>query len=168
MSTVFGESGPKHVEVLTHPTRRQSNTGPPPPPPPDDGGGPVPAVFGETGPKHVEVLDHPTRRQSNVGPPPVPSAEGKRMSLDSEMAAAEAGDHFEMMPAPSQLPPATRTWPAAKAAFSPQLSGGGGGVVRIYARYLRSICTFFCTPPRAWARRARRARRLGKPAAGLI
>lgn len=30
MSAVFGESGPKHVEVLNHPTRRQSRVGGPP------------------------------------------------------------------------------------------------------------------------------------------
>ncbi|CAM9754888.1 unnamed protein product [Ectocarpus fasciculatus] len=54
-------------------------------------------VFGESGPKNVEVLSHPTRRQSKGGAaPPGPS---RRMSLDSEAAvAAEAGDHFEMLP----------------------------------------------------------------------
>lgn len=155
MSTVFGESGPKNVEVLAHPARRQSHVEPPPPPPPPDyyDENASPTGFGGAGPKHVvEVLAHPTRRLSHVGPPaPATVGQGKRMSLDSEMAAAEAGDHFEMMPAPSQLPPAARTWPAAKAAFSPQLSGSGGGMVRKSARFhfiSRSL-------PRACASRAR-------------
>lgn len=149
MSTVFGESGPRNVEVLAHPTRRQSHVEPPPPPPPEYDEGDSPIGFGGTGPKHVEVLAHPTRRLSHVGPPPPATVgQGKRMSLDSEMAAAEAGDHFEMMPAPSQLPSATRTWPAAKAAFSPQLSGSGGGMVRKSAQVPFS--------PRACPRRVRR------------
>lgn len=111
-------------------------------------------VFGESGPKHVEVLAHPTRRQSNIGPPaPATVGQAKRMSLDSEMAAAEAGDHFEMMPPPSQQPAATRTWAAARTpAFSPQLSGSGGGLVRTTRRQVP-----FSVLPRACARRAQAA-----------
>ncbi|CAN0487339.1 unnamed protein product [Ectocarpus sp. 12 AP-2014] len=53
-------------------------------------------VFGESGPTNVEVLNHPTRRKSKgAAGPPGPS---RRMSADSEAAAAEAGDHFEMLP----------------------------------------------------------------------
>lgn len=85
------------------------------------------AVFGETGPKNVEVLDHPTRRQSRVAGGPMPAAvgdEGKqqRGSLDSVMDA-EAGDHFEMLPAPpAQQPRQNRTWAAVRPAVAPQLS----------------------------------------------
>ncbi|CAM9156500.1 unnamed protein product [Ectocarpus sp. 13 AM-2016] len=53
-------------------------------------------VFGESGPTNVEVLNHPTRRKSKgAAGPPGPS---RRMSADSEAVAAEAGDHFEMLP----------------------------------------------------------------------
>ncbi len=84
-------------------------------------------VFGESGPKNVEVLNHPTRRQSKVGGPPMPATvpgdgQQQRGSLDSVMDA-EAGDHFEMLPAPpAQQPRQNRTWAAVRPAVAPQLS----------------------------------------------
>lgn len=142
MSTVFGESGPTNVEVLAHPTRRQSHVEPPrPPPPPDYDEGATPTIFGETGPKHVEALAHPTRRPSNIGPPaPAMVGQGRRMSLESERAAAEeAGDLFETMPTPSQLPPATRTWPASRVAISPQMSTQLSGSLRGKVSIIESL-----------------------------
>eukprot|EP00752_Nemacystus_decipiens_P006238 g5627.t1 len=136
MATVFGETGPKNVEVLAHPTRRLSHVEPPP----EYGEGNTPPGFGGPGPQHVEVLSHPTRRLSHVGPSaPAAVSQGKRMSLDSEMAAAEAGDRFEMMPPPSQPPPATRTRPASNTAFSSQFSGSGSGVGRGIGRWNSSM-----------------------------
>lgn len=82
-------------------------------------------VFGESGPKNVQVLSHPTRRPSKTGPPGAAVTDGgRRMSLDSEMAAAEAGDHF---PAPSQVP-LGQTWPTVQRPLSTTSSSSGSTV----------------------------------------
>eukprot|EP00903_Cladosiphon_okamuranus_P007801 g7550.t1 len=141
MSTAFGKSGPKNVEVLDHPNRRKSSGESTRPPPPDYNEGSKPTIFGEAGPKHVEALAHPTRRPSNIGPStPATVHQRRRTSLDSEEAEAEEeGDHFEMMPTPSQLPPEARTWPASRLAISPQLSGSVGGTGKGIDRWNSSI-----------------------------
>ncbi|CAB1103615.1 unnamed protein product [Ectocarpus sp. CCAP 1310/34] len=106
-------------------------------------------VFGESGPTNVEVLNHPTRRQSN-GAPGAPGP-NRRMSADSEAVAAEAGDHFEMLPTSGTQAPRLPQRPTTVQAPLSSGSDRGRGIERWSSSSSRIMASSKVTASRRFA-----------------